>query len=465
MVAIGYERKEAEYSRVHQFAKLYLFHPSSAFYTCPLAMTDGAAKLIELHGGTELRAGAFRRLTSREPADFWTSGQWMTERTGGSDVGGTETIAHPLGGDGYSLSGTKWFSSATTAEMAMALARVEGDVAGSRGLSVFYVEMRDSKTRRLNGISVNRLKDKLGTKALPTAELTLTGARATLVGKRGQGVATIASLFNITRMYNAVCALGTIRRALALASDYAKRRVAFGKAIRHHPLHTETLAALAIEHSACFHLTFHLVYLLGKDENGKATPEESTLLRLLTPVAKLYTGKRAVEVTSEAIEAIGGGAYIEDTGIPRLLRNAQVFPIWEGTTNILSLDVLRAIEREDAFPVFVQDVTMRLARIRADQLADAKARAQAGLKALESFLGNAQAEGTEYLQAGGRSFAFGLARVYAAALMLEFADNALTREPKSNAPAVAKRFCERELAPLPNPTKGHRRASDEIVFP
>src|SRR3989344_3440861 len=143
LVAIGYERKEAEYSRVHQFAKLYLFHPSSAFYTCPLAMTDGAAKLIELHGGTELRAGAFRRLTSREPADFWTSGQWMTERTGGSDVGGTETIAHPLGGDGYSLSGTKWFSSATTAEMAMALARVEGDAAGSRGLSEFSVGMRD----------------------------------------------------------------------------------------------------------------------------------------------------------------------------------------------------------------------------------------------------------------------------------------------------------------------------------
>lgn len=464
LVAIGYERREGEFSRVHQFAKLYLFHPSSAFFSCPLAMTDGAAKLIEVHGDRALRAGAFRHLTARDPAEFWTSGQWMTERAGGSDVGGTSTVARPLG-DGFELSGTKWFSSATTSEMAIALARIEGDAAGSRGLSAFYLETRGADGR-LNGIRVNRLKDKLGTHALPTAELTLAGTKARLVGARGQGVATIASLFNVTRMYNAVCALGTIRRAYALARDYAEKREAFGKKLLAHPLHAETLAELALAHAAAFHLTFHLVYLLGKEEVGKASAEEKALLRLLTPIAKLFTGKEAVRVVSEAIECIGGAAYVEDTGLPRLLRNAQVFPIWEGTTNILSLDVLRAIERENAFPAFAADVETRLAGVRTKELAGPRARVADGLARLTGFLKRAQAEGVEFLQAGGRAFAFGLARVYAGALLLEFAEH----ERKSGAAgaanlalASAERWCAGELASLVDANQAHRRDTASLL--
>ena len=167
LIASGYERKYAEHSRVFQMSLLYLFHPSSAFFSCPLAMTDGAARAIELHGDENLKKRAFAHLTSRDPVAFWTSGQWMTEKSGGSDVSGTETVARKKNGQ-YYLTGTKWFTSATTSQMAMTLARVEGAEAGSRGLSLFYVELKNSQGD-LQNIRIERLKDKLGTKALPTA--------------------------------------------------------------------------------------------------------------------------------------------------------------------------------------------------------------------------------------------------------------------------------------------------------
>src|SRR5690606_4112745 len=197
IVAAGYERTQGEFSRLYQFAKLYLYHPSSAIYSCPLAMTDGAARLLELYGTEDMKERAYKFLTSRDPQTFWTSGQWMTERTGGSDVSGTSTIAKKEG-DQYKLYGVKWFTSATTSQMAMTLARIEGD----EKLSLFYLELRD-KSGELQNIQINRLKDKLGTKALPTAELTLSGTPATLVGEAGKGIKTISTLFNITRLYNA----------------------------------------------------------------------------------------------------------------------------------------------------------------------------------------------------------------------------------------------------------------------
>ncbi|MFL5783510.1 MAG: acyl-CoA dehydrogenase family protein, partial [Bacteriovoracaceae bacterium] len=244
LVAIGYERKQKEFSRLYQFAKLYLFHPSSAVYTCPLAMTDGASRIIELYGSKELKDRAYKFLTSRDPNTFWTSGQWMTEKTGGSDVSGTSTVAKLENGT-YRLYGQKWFTSATTSQMAVTLARLEGQ----EKLTLFYLELRDEKGN-LQNIKINRLKDKLGTKALPTAELELTGTPALMVGEPGKGVKTIAGLLNITRLHNAFCAVGTMRRGLNLAIDYAGRRTAFGKKLIDHGLHVNTLAGLEVRFMA-----------------------------------------------------------------------------------------------------------------------------------------------------------------------------------------------------------------------
>src|SRR5262249_33858042 len=221
----------------------------------------------------------------------------------------------------YELYGTKWFTSATTSQMALTLARIEGAPA-NQGLSLFYLELRD-EAGRMQNIRVHRLKDKLGTRALPTAELTLDGTPARLVGGEGHGVRKMAALLNITRTYNACCAVASMRRGIALARDYARRRRAFGKVLADHPLHTETLAALEVEYEAAFHLAFRAAELMGKEETGAATTQERAVLRMLTPIIKLYTARQAIASASEVLEAFGGAGYIEDTGLPRLLRDAQ----------------------------------------------------------------------------------------------------------------------------------------------
>lgn len=454
IVATGYERKHGEHSRLHQFARLYLYHPSSAIYSCPLAMTDGAARAIELYGDPELKSRAYRHLTSRDPATFWTSGQWMTERTGGSDVSGTSTIARREG-DHYRLYGTKWFTSATTSQMAMTLARIEGAPEGSRGLSLFYLELRDS-AGELNGITVHRLKDKLGTQALPTAELTLQGARAKLVGGEGGGVKKISSLFNITRLYNACCAVGDMRRGLALARDYAPKRTAFGKPLSEQPLHLETLADLSLELTAGFLLTFRAIELLGKEETAQATEAEKALLRALTPIAKLFTAKQSIATISEILESFGGAGYVEDTGLPRLLRDTQVLSIWEGTTNVLSLDLLRAIEKEKVLEPLLADLVSRINSLKTPELKTIAAQISSALKLLTASplfqSAGAKPENADLLQASARHLAYALAKFYSASLLAEYADWCQTHEPRERAEAAleaTKRWTLKHLAPEP----------------
>jgi putative acyl-CoA dehydrogenase len=453
IVATAYERRHGAHSRIDQFARLYLFAPSSALYSCPLAMTDGAARFLEVHGDKSVQP-VFAHLTSRDPNEFWTSGQWMTERTGGSDVGSTSTIAGCEEGDTYSLYGSKWFTSATTSQIAMTLARIEGAPAGSHGLSVFLIQLRDNDGR-LRKIRIERLKDKLGTRALPTAELTLDGTPAQLVGGAGDGVRKIATLFNITRVYNAVAGVAGMRRAVALASDYARRRRAFGKLLIDHPLHVETLADMQLKLRAAFLLAFRVVELLGKDECRDATESESQLLRFLIPVAKLYTAKQAIAVASEAIEAFGGLGYLEDTGIPRLLRDAQVLSIWEGTTNILSLDSLRAMERTDTLAEWASDVRRRLGDVRLDGLSSSIERTSNAVQRIEQYAVRSKGAGTEFQQAGARGFAFAIARTEAATLLVEHANAASDHVAVTS----AKRWCARELAPLIEADAEHRADS------
>lgn len=455
IVATGYERKHGEYSRIHQFAKLYLYHPSSAIYSCPLAMTDGAAKVIELFGSDEMKKKAYANLISRDPKKFWTSGQWMTERTGGSDVSGTSTVAKKVGNH-FELHGVKWFTSATTSQMAMTLARIEGE----EKLSLFYVELRNDKGE-LQNIRINRLKDKLGTKALPTAELTLEGTPAVLVGESGKGVKTIATLFNITRLYNACCAVGYMRRGITLSLDYAKKRKAFGKPIIDHGLHLETMADLQVRYEASFQLMFHAAALLGKEELGKATETEIGTLRLLIPLVKLFTAKEGVAIASEVIESFGGAGYIEDTGLPQLLRNAQVLSIWEGTTNVLSLDALRAIKKENAAPGFMKDIQTRLAGINHAELQSFKDKTIKSMTDIQKVLVNGAQLNEEDLNTKARSLAMGLSRTYAAALMLEHAQWGLNSNDHHGY-LSAKRWFEQELFHLE--LAGEERRNDSRMI-
>jgi len=410
--------------------------PSSDVYTCPLAMTDGAARTLVDLGPPALVERAVPRLTSRDPDRAWTSGQWMTERAGGSDVSATETVARRGEGGEWRLTGTKWFSSASTAEMALALARPEGAPEGSRGLALFYLETR-GEDGRPNGILVNRLKDKLGTRKLPTAELTLDGARALPVAGLSDGVRNIATMLNITRTWNSVAAVAGMERAIQLARDYARRRVAFGAPLERKPLHADTLAAVEAEREGAFLLAFRAVALLGRVEAGEADDSERLLLRAITPLAKLTTGKQAVAVASEVLECFGGAGYVEDTGLPRLLRDAQVLPIWEGTTNVLALDVLRALSGEGVPQALAAEVSGLLARAHDASLGPAVQTASAALDRARAFLGSA---GPLAREAGARRLALTLGRTLELALLASHAQWCLDTGRGRRAAAAARRL-------------------------
>jgi len=436
VVATAYERKHGPYSRIHQFALAYLFNPSTHVYSCPLAMTDGAAKTLVSHKNSALLERALGRLTSRDPKKAWWSGQWMTERTGGSDVAISETVARK-DGDAYRLYGTKWFTSAATSDMTLTLARPEGNPPGGSGLALFYLELKNPDGS-LNGIVVNRLKDKLGTRMVPTAELTLDGARALPVSGLGDGVKNITPMLNITRTWNAVCSVSGMQRGLLMAKDYAKKRVAFGNKLSEKPLHVDTLAGLQAEANAAFFLCFRAVELLGREEAGVLTEEESKLLRAITPLAKLVTAKQAVGVASEVLEAFGGAGYVEDTGLPVLLRDAQVLPIWEGTTNVLSLDLLRALGKSGSMEPLEREVSQRARAADAEGKACGLA-AEAAIAHAKAWLMGAIEKGPPAIEAGARRFALTVGRAVELALLVEHA--AWARARGDGRPlAAARRF-------------------------
>ncbi len=439
LISTAYDRKEGVFSRIHQMVRIYLFGPSSAIYTCPLAMSDGAARALELYGEGKFDH-AFKKLTSSDPASFWTSGQWMTERTGGSDVGQSTTTATKKG-EYYELHGQKWFTSATTSEMAMTLARLENASEGGRGLSLFFVETRNNEGL-LNGIKIRKLKDKMGTRALPTAELDLEGTRAYLVGGEGNGIKKISSLFNITRIWNACTAASNMRRSIALAKDFASKRYAFGKYLKDQPLHVETLANLQMEQEASFLMVMRIAELLGKEEMKQATDDECLVLRILTPLAKLYTAKQSIAVTSEALESFGGAGYIEETGIPRLLRDSQVLSIWEGTTNILSLDTLRAIQRDGALLPFINDMDTILNAVKRRELTSLVQKVKAEVSSIKALAKKLTSVSEDHLQLMSREIAYLFARTYMATLLIDHADWAISNEKDLRSLVVAQRWCD-----------------------
>jgi alkylation response protein AidB-like acyl-CoA dehydrogenase len=409
VLASGHENHAL--ARLEQFARVYLYHVASEFYTCPLAMTDGTATALKASGNRALMDRALPHFLSRDPATLWLSGQWMTETHGGSDVGHTETTACRDADGQWRLYGRKWFSSAVVGEAALALARPEGAGDGTDALALFYVETKTADGC-WNGVTIDRLKDKLGTRELPTAEIHLDGVPAWPLGDLAHGVRQVAPMLNVTRTWNAVCAVASMARCVALARDYATRRSAFGRTLIEQPLHARTLAGMQASFEAAFALAFHVAELLGCVEHGAGGEHEPALLRLLTPLAKLWTGKLATVIASETLECFGGAGYIEDTGLPQLLRDAQVYSIWEGTTNVLALDALRALGHGGLAPLRT-GIDALLAE--ADD-AGTDAAVRAALDRADAFLAQTSTD-AERMQAGARGLACTLARATAAALL------------------------------------------------
>ncbi|KAK9782775.1 hypothetical protein AB5N19_09358 [Seiridium cardinale] len=405
--AQGYKPTLAQYTRVIQYMRVLLTEGSSANTSCPQAMQDGASRLLQrqlttnnkLLSPTERKVfqNAFDHLTSRDPRKAWTSGQWMTERPGGSDVSRTETVASysplsasadkaslsdpaeamPLGP--WSISGFKWFSSATDSNMTILLAQTSP----GKGVSAFYAPMRrwnpdllvsaagQKGGMELNGVQISRLKNKMGTKSLPTAELELNGMRGWLIGEEGKGIREISTILTITRLRSAIGALGYLSRSLAIARAFARvREVGAGKGARvklsDSPLHMRTLSDMTVSYHGLMLITFYGTYVMGLEEHPSASsssllpsksisgitpkPAQVTpLLRVLTPVIKAYVCKTSIHLVYACMESLGGVGYLENSetehlNIARLFRDACVLSIWEGTTDVLSTDFVRALK-------------------------------------------------------------------------------------------------------------------------
>ena len=353
MVAMKYEPPPDPDATFTGFALGYLFAMAEMGLYCPLCMTDGVARVVSRYGTREQIERVVPRLASRDVDTLWTGGMFLTERAGGSDVGANETIARRDGDGTWRLTGHKWFCSNVDAEAVLVTARPDGAESGTRGLRTFLL-----LTENNPGVRIERLKEKLGVRSMPTGEVTLDDAPAEEIG----GFAAIAEMMNLSRLYNSVAAVAVMGRAIHEARWFIERRRAFGRPVIEHPLARETLAQLEDEHHGALLMTFEAVDALRRADAGDETAAH--LLRILVPIVKAYTGKLAVSCVSEAMELIGGNGYIEESPMPRLLRDAQVLPIWEGTTNILVLDALRVARRERGHELLLD----RIGGARADNL-------------------------------------------------------------------------------------------------
>ncbi|KAJ5803658.1 uncharacterized protein N7503_006108 [Penicillium pulvis] len=445
VVSAGYDPALGMHRRTVQYALNYLYAPSSGLYSCPISMTDGAAFILSSKIGGLPSAhpfhAVFKGLIS-EDEDHWTSGQWMTERAGGSDVQNTETwatysplpkssVSDPLGDGDFLISGFKFFSSATDANVALLLAK-----SPSGKLSTFLAPLRrtvvdhDGTPRQIsNGVRIHRLKNKLGTKELPTAELELKDMRAHLVGELDQGIVTIAPLLNVTRIHTFVGSLSGWRRAISITKSFARARSTVGEPLWLIPMHLRLLADLEVKHRSGMNLAFFTIAIMDMVENQQSKPSElshlphpgkeaNVVFRTLTATTKAVVSKMAVAGIQECQEAMGGVGYMDEPDEPefnisRILRNTSVNSIWEGTTNVLASEVARFLLKADNLGVLTVWLDRTLALIQAVNLREKLSTAWSALR--ERF--STEDQSPTFILSDARRYMFTLAWVLCGTLL------------------------------------------------
>jgi len=352
---LGWPRK---YPAVAKHAFTYLFNQAEFGLGCPINVTDGAAMLLDRYGSEDLKARYLDGLTTTDMSRLTQGAQFMTEKEGGSDVGRSTTRAVPEG-DHWRLYGEKWFCSNADAKIAMLLARPEGAPEGTRGLGLFLMP-RFLEDGAPNHYRIVRLKDKLGTRSMASGEIKLEGAVAYAVGRLDRGFVQMAEMVNWSRLSNGVKSAALMRRALHDSLTVARNRVVFGRRIIDHPLARRQLLKMMLPLEQALSLCFATANALDHAEQGRSQAA-AALVRILTPVLKYRATRDARKVCGDAMELRGGIGYIEEFVTPRLLRDAHLGSIWEGTGNIVALDaVRRAIGRHGAESALADDLHSRL---------------------------------------------------------------------------------------------------------
>src|SRR5699024_5734312 len=315
--------------------------------------------LLDHYATDEVKRMFLPHVAATGDTELFEGATFLTERQGGSDVGANQVTAIEEDGE-YRLYGEKYFASnAGMCGVAMVLARCEGAPEGSKGLTLFAVPWR-KEDGSLNGISIRRLKDKLGVKAVPSGEVELHGASGYVVGDPDKGFYYMMEALNLSRICNAVASLGIMRRAYSEAYDYADRRRAFGGKLNQYPMVQDTLMKMKAKIHVELATLFDMIQLYEKVTDQSASQEDEILNRLNIAIIKKDTAYQAVEFSHLGIEMLGGNGYIEDFVTPRLLRDAQVLSVWEGTANILGLEVVRLVRKSEAHLLFIQQINKRL---------------------------------------------------------------------------------------------------------
>lgn len=324
---------------VAKYAFQYLFVQGEFGLMCPISVTDTSIHLIRKFGSNTLQDYLLPKMLSSDLSTMWKGTQFMTEEAGGSDVGAIETIARNEDGV-WRLYGEKWFCSHTDADVALMLARPENALSGTRGLALFALPRRTSGGAR-NAYRIVRLKDKLGTKSMASGEIRLDGAEAYLVGQQDQGLKQMMEQVNLSRLSHGVRAAAMMRRCVNEALAAANGRIAFGRTVSDFPLMRRQLMKMLVPAEQALSMA-----LCTADALGRGARQE---LRILTGLLKLRACRDNVTVATAAMEARGGNGYIEDWVNPRLIRDAQVGLLWEGTSNINALDIInRAVGKSAA---------------------------------------------------------------------------------------------------------------------
>lgn len=348
---------------------LYMLCEAETGFTCPVGLSQSAAFVIEKFGTEQQKKDYLSLLAATDPDIHQQGGTFLTEIQGGSDVGATETKAIKQG-DHYLLTGEKWFASNCDAEVSITLARIN-DKPSTQGLGLFLMP-RTLPDGTRNNVTIRRLKDKLGVRAVASGELVLNEAVGFLIGEEGKGFKYMAEALNVSRLGTALGGLGIARRAFREAVSYTNQRKAFGQRINRFPMVQESLVNMITEIEAGWAISSQMIRMFDQIHTyGHDSKENNALMRILLSLAKYRCSELGVSVAKEALELHGGNGYIEEYVTSRLLRDAIVNPVWEGTANIQSLEVLKVLQKGGA-EVFIEDLYKTMENVNHPELLEIK---------------------------------------------------------------------------------------------
>jgi alkylation response protein AidB-like acyl-CoA dehydrogenase len=428
----------------------YLLSQSDTGAVCATGMTGGVQGFVERYAPADVQERVLSHMHSVSYEGSWDGAMFMTEIRGGSDLASSETVATQKNGT-WVLNGSKWFCSNVDARAIATLARPEGADAGLGGLALFLVLAERSDGTR-NGIRIKRLKDKLGTKSVPTAEIDFVNAEAYIMsspranGSEARGLNRMMSMVNGSRLGVATMGLGIMRRSLLEGAIYASHRTAFNKSLNALPMVRETLVRMAVEVEAVSSVVFEASSLAGSSGDEQARQ----LYRILVPLSKFRGARGGLEHASQAVELLGGNGYIETWPVARQLRDAQCHTIWEGTENIICLDVLRSMRREQAHDALLGRIDSALAAADHPTLAkerDIVAESLREARGAIDFMLRAQ---DDVRQLHSRRLTRWLSELTEAALLLEQAASELQASGSTRKATVARLYIQDHIAPATN---------------